>query len=272
MFVCVASRPVHSRWDICGEIVQSQRAHIHWHKHTQIFSYCGENILGLWYTEKSHKCRCRHEFITHTYKTIANREWWISSISAVWNHLYCVDSLFFKLWREFQRGHPKWKIGVTVLGKHIHTHTIILLLSFLTHTLCPLGVAVCSSHLNRQGPPLADGVLFHPLVMGSDNTRRALCHSPLPRSMDLHFTYSKLILPWKYRLVLCIEQDLGITKGHPPARGGTLSLILLELYIILAAIYTLQQDAVYKLAFRCKVTAPGREITSMQAPPQKLNS
>lgn len=191
----------------------------------------------------------------------------------MWNSFYCVDAPFFKLWREFQRGHVKWKIGVTVLGKHIHTH--FLSVALFSHTLCPLGVAVCSLQLNRQGPPVArvaDGVLFHPLVMGSDNTGRALCHSPSPRSTDPHFTYSKLILPWIYRLVLCIEQDLWITKGRPPARGRTLNLILLVLYIILAAIYTLQQDAVYKLAFRCKVTAPEREITSMQALLQKLNS
>lgn len=56
-----------------------------------------------------------------------------------------------------------------------------------------------------------------------------------------------------------------------PALGRTLELILLVLYIILAAIYTLRQGAVYKLAFRCKVTAPQREITAVQTLLQKLN-
>ncbi len=49
---------------------------------------------------------------------------------------YTVDSPFFKLWSKSHRGHVKWKIGVTVLGKHVHTHTLHPSVALFSHTHC----------------------------------------------------------------------------------------------------------------------------------------
>lgn len=81
----------------------------------------------------------------------------------------------------------------------------------------------------------------------------ALQHRP-----RLYIFKTNHLLNTVYRPVLCIEQDLGITKWASRALVRKLDVILLALYVILAAIYELQRDAVYKLAIRCKVTAPER--------------
>lgn len=61
--------------------------------------------------------------------------------------------------------------------KHTHTHTcsvfLLLSITLFSHTLCPVGIAVCPLQHNSQGPPVAkdaSGILFLSLVEGSDTT------------------------------------------------------------------------------------------------------
>lgn len=126
VYGCVASRPVHSRWDIWGGLFIATLAHSLTQTNTHK-SYCEKsNVMAYAKIYKSTLCintQMPTQIYTHNPDTqnlssLRVKEW----ISA--------DSPFFKLWREFHRGHLKWKIGVTVPGKHIHTHTHILSISF----------------------------------------------------------------------------------------------------------------------------------------------
>lgn len=116
------------------------------------------------------------------------------------------------------------------------------LLFFLTHTRCPLGVAVCSSQLNRQGSPVAkdaSGILFHPLLAASDKTLQTEhCAIPLrlaARTSTLHI--QSLSSP-EYIDGFMYRERSRTHQRASPTLGRTLELILLVLNIIPAAIYT----------------------------------
>lgn len=121
--VYVASRPVHSRWDIWGGFFRrKRRTLVDTDKHTQISSQCEKNA--------------RDTNFQHSQPRTRSGEWIPATCK---NHICCADSSFCELRGEFHGGHVKWKIGVTVLGKHIHTHTRTLYLSvalFFSHTHC----------------------------------------------------------------------------------------------------------------------------------------
>lgn len=125
--------------------------------------------------------------------------------------------------------------------------SIALCCFLFSHTLCPLGVAVCLLQHNRQGPPVAkdaDGNLCHLLVVGSNNTnaqRRQESRMPFPFAskhgppLYIFKTNPPLNI---YTVFMYRARSRDHQRASSVLRRIT-ELILLVLDIILAGMYTL---------------------------------